>query len=77
LDNAEVKENIGTDEDREKPWTAKLHELCGVIVGSNGDAGTSAFLNNAKIELGSGAWAGAQYCRQLCQFTAGMRKGVS
>jgi len=49
LDNAEIRENWGTDEDEETPWTVKLHELCGGIVGSKEEARTKVFLHNAEI----------------------------
>ena len=74
LDNAEVKENIGTDEDEEKPWTAKLHELCGVIVGSNGGARTREFLHNERIELGSGAFENCVTVEFDCEDAIGLVK---
>jgi archaellum component FlaG (FlaF/FlaG flagellin family) len=52
LDNAVIE---GAD-DEGKQFTMKLHNTCGVIVGSNDNARASVFLHERKIELDSGAF---------------------
>jgi hypothetical protein len=59
------------------PRTATLHELRGVIVGSNGHAGTRVFLNTAnaaKIELDSGAFEDWVIVEFDCEGAVGLVK---
>ena len=70
LENAEIAAN----DDEGSPFTKKLHEVCGGLVGSNDNARTYAFLRDEKIDLGSGAFEDWLRVEFDCEDVIGLAK---